>query len=134
MKPKEAIELLENLKVCRQAHLLFNIEKEAVDMAIEALKEQRPRGRWIDEGLMADGHPQHAFKCSEYENHEVCIPSDIPHYHFCSNCGSDNRKSGEDTPKEHEDKKTKKCPNCGSDLYEYCFMCCYEGKKVKRSD
>lgn len=24
----------------------------------------------------------------------------------------------------------KKCPNCGSDLYEYCFMCCYEGKKV----
>lgn len=26
--------------------------------------------------------------------------------------------------------ETKKCPICGSDLYEYCFMCCYEGKKV----
>ena len=40
MTREEAIELLENLKVCRQAHLLFNIEKEAVDMAIEALKGQ----------------------------------------------------------------------------------------------
>ena len=30
--------------------------------------------------------------------------------------------------------ETKKCPICGSDLYEYCFMCCYEGKKVKRND
>lgn len=27
--------------------------------------------------------------------------------------------------------ETKKCPVCGSDLHEYCFMCCYEGKKVK---
>lgn len=28
----------------------------------------------------------------------------------------------------------KKCPICGSDLYEYCFMCCYEGKKVRRNE
>lgn len=27
--------------------------------------------------------------------------------------------------------ETKKCPICGSDLYEYCFMCCYEGKKAR---
>ena len=44
MTNEKAIELLENLKVCKQAHTLFNIEKEAVDMAIEALK-QKPH--WI---------------------------------------------------------------------------------------
>lgn len=33
-----------------------------------------------------------------------------------------------------EEKEEKKCPICGSDLYEYCFMCCYEGEKVKRND
>lgn len=27
--------------------------------------------------------------------------------------------------------ETKKCPVCGNDLHEYCFMCCYEGKKVE---
>lgn len=37
--------------------------------------------------------------------------------------------------KEEIDKtETKKCPICGSDLYEYCFMCCYEGKKVMKSE
>jgi len=30
--------------------------------------------------------------------------------------------------------ETKKCPICGSDLYEYCFMCCYEGEVVKNND
>ena len=36
--------------------------------------------------------------------------------------------------KEEIDKtETKKCPICGSDLYEYCFMCCYEGEKVNRN-
>lgn len=45
MTREEAIELLENLKVCKQAHTLFNIEKEAVDMAIEALKEKDKRSK-----------------------------------------------------------------------------------------
>lgn len=30
--------------------------------------------------------------------------------------------------------ETKKCPVCGNDLYEYCFSCCYEGKKVKENE
>jgi len=36
----------------------------------------------------------------------------------------------EERPQSQEDKKTKKCPVCGNDLYEYCFSCCYEGEKV----
>ena len=39
-------------------------------------------------------------------------------------------KEGEEIDKT----ETKKCPICGSDLYEYCFMCCYEGEKVKSND
>ena len=30
--------------------------------------------------------------------------------------------------------ETKKCPICGSDLHEYCFMCCYEGEKVIKNN
>lgn len=30
--------------------------------------------------------------------------------------------------------ETKKCPICGSDLYEQCGMCCYEGEKVRKSE
>jgi hypothetical protein len=33
-----------------------------------------------------------------------------------------------------EEAEPKKCPICGNDLYEYCFMCCYEGKKVTKND
>jgi hypothetical protein len=30
--------------------------------------------------------------------------------------------------------ETKKCPICGSDLYEHCGMCCYEGEKVTKNE
>lgn len=52
---------------------------------------------------------------------------------FHSDC-DEHWKEGEDAPKSQEDNGTKKCPNCGSDLYEHCYMCCYEGEKVKRNE
>ena len=30
--------------------------------------------------------------------------------------------------------ETKKCPICGSDLYEQCGMCCYEGEEVRKNE
>lgn len=48
---------------------------------------------------------------------------------FHSEC-EEHWKEGEDAPKSQEDEGTKKCPICGSDLYEHCYMCCYEGEKV----
>lgn len=50
---------------------------------------ERPCGEWIDEGVMADGHPQSAFRCSECGFHVVTIPNETPN--FCEYCGSDNR-------------------------------------------
>ena len=35
---------------------------------------------------------------------------------------------------EGNETETKKCPCCGSDLYEYCFGCGYEGKKVDQNE
>ena len=66
------------------------ISDHALNKAIKAL--ERPRGEWIDEGIMADGHPHHAFRCSECESHIVRIPEETPN--FCEYCGS---KNGGDT-------------------------------------
>ena len=40
-------------------------------------------------------------------------------------------EEGDEEIESQEDKKTKKCPNCGSDLMEYCYICGYEGEEVK---
>lgn len=112
MTREEAIELLENLKVCRQAHTLFNIEKEAVDMAIEALQEneslartvneasellrkKRPHGEWID---LSDGWQEGTFRCSSCQMEFVLLegtPEDNE-YNFCPNCGASMKKEGDE--------------------------------------
>ena len=89
MTREEAIELLENLKVCRQAHTLFNIEKEAVDMAIEALKEQRPHGEWIEHRqFYSVGCFYSEYECSNCHD-DVWQKTE---WHFCPNCGADMRE------------------------------------------
>ena len=65
-------------------------EHEALNMAIEALKVDRPRGEWI----------VHDIVCRE----EICLPYECPNcgfrysrrFNFCSNCGSDNRERSEE--------------------------------------
>ena len=77
MTKEEAIYLLRNT-----AWLASSLEpvEEAVDMAIEALKE-RPKGKWIDEG---DPLTLRCSKCdyrvARYNN-----------TNYCPNCGADMR-------------------------------------------
>lgn len=90
MTREDAIEVLENLKVCKQAHTLFNIEKEAVDMAIEAMKEQRPHGEWT-----YTTHYARRFRvCS------VCkVEKEDDHasgWNYCQYCGASMKKEGEE--------------------------------------
>lgn len=60
---------------------------EALDMAIEALKEQRPHGEWT--------------KLTIYESTCSCCKNVIDRQmfvelpNFCPNCGADMRKEGE---------------------------------------
>lgn len=67
--------------------------KIAIDIAIEALKEQRPHGEWIttsniwaDDDLAAWGHYK---KCSCCHNQEKWRTP------FCPNCGADMRQKEE---------------------------------------
>lgn len=50
---------------------------EAVDMAIEALKEQRPRGEWIGNRF--------GIQCSECGLIRNAVPYEM---NFCPNCGA----------------------------------------------
>ena len=128
---------------------------EALGMAITALKEETicpilsddevkqpcikspcgfesPHGEWIDEGVMADGHSQHAFRCSKCGNHISRIPSNMPN--FCENCGAELETVGYWFPDWSESygkdgfrcsmcyrwtsEKEEKCHHCGARMKE----------------
>ena len=48
---------------------------------------KRKRGHWIDEGVYADGHNIHAYRCSECGGHILEYDADP----FCRWCGADMR-------------------------------------------
>lgn len=55
------------------------------------IKDERPRGEWVDEGQYAEGHNEHYYRCSECGGHIIKIRVDD----FCPNCGADMRKEAE---------------------------------------
>lgn len=81
-----------------QEHIHIHSKKEpftpyldkAFDMAIEALKEQRPHGEWIEHRRYNWGYYSE-YECSSCHD-EVWQKTE---WQFCPNCGSDNRKEGE---------------------------------------
>lgn len=78
-------EAIQQLKIMRQQYSHIRRQErewEAVDMAIEALRQEKPKGRWIEEGLMM-------WKCSE------CGLLSFSDSHFCSDCGADMRNNEE---------------------------------------
>lgn len=85
-------QILKDLWLTRDAR---NGLGEALDMAIEALKEQRPQGEWIDTGTIwtetDNGFEawETSYKCSECGN---LVREKKP---FCDECGADMRKEGE---------------------------------------
>lgn len=50
---------------------------------------QERKGHWIDEGVYAEGHSEHAFMCSKCEKNYIGYARDLK---WCPNCGSDNRE------------------------------------------
>ena len=46
------------------------------------------KGKWIDEGQYAEGHSEHAYYCSQCEEHYIGW---IGEFSFCPNCGADMR-------------------------------------------
>lgn len=56
-------------------------------MAIEALKDERPHGKWI-----IDGHHIRCDRCNEYICNTDREGNKIPD-NFCPNCGADMREA-----------------------------------------
>ena len=42
-------------------------------------------GQWIDEGWYAEGHSEHAYRCSECDEHYIGY---VGEYKYCPNCGT----------------------------------------------
>lgn len=58
-----------------------------VDVA-PTIEPKRKKGKWIDEGQYAEGHSEHAYYCSQCEEHYIGW---IGEFNFCPNCGVDMR-------------------------------------------
>lgn len=55
---------------------------------------QPKMGHWIDEGFYADGHSEHAYRCSECDEHYIGY---VGEYKYCPTCGSYNGDGKNDT-------------------------------------
>ena len=83
----DAIEILKDIQGNLEETRI--IERCAIDMAIEALKE-RPHGEWIDRS--DGGRIRYPF-WERYECSKCGAKSE--NTNFCPNCGADMRKEGE---------------------------------------
>lgn len=82
MTNKEAMQILEEMPIASNVH--FGEIAEALNLAIKALRNERPHGKWIDR----NGHTW----CSECRNDTIYLEGDRPlRTDFCPNCGADMR-------------------------------------------
>lgn len=58
---------------------------EAQKVAIKALDQQPKMGKWIDYGQYAEGHNEHAYRCSECDEHYIGY---VGEFKYCPNCGA----------------------------------------------
>lgn len=71
-----------------EAELGHSSENELVCQDIKELPPvtSKPKmGRWIDEGFYAEGHSEHAYRCSECDEHYIGYVGEFKH---CPNCGA----------------------------------------------
>lgn len=77
-------EAIKRLKSIRWEHATNPCpDREALDMAIEALKK-RPTGKWIEK---EDYNLDTYYECSEC-GADYCIEGDILIHKYCPNCGA----------------------------------------------
>ena len=56
---------------------------------LPSVEPERKTGKWIDEGWYAEGHSEHAYRCSECDEHYIGY---VGEYKHCPNCGADMRE------------------------------------------
>ena len=95
MTREEAIELIHDI----QTDAVYSIlpeEKEALDMAVSALSENK--GEWIE--VVTERFPNGEkrmwhYDCSVCSTGEPPCPINKEHWDFCPNCGADMRGGNE---------------------------------------
>lgn len=93
MTREEALPIMETFK----EYDLEPKEREALDKAIEALKEERPHGEWIENTRYKRKGKKFldCSRCHYGENGDIiCEVSKVPNY--CPNCGASMRKEGDE--------------------------------------
>ena len=78
----------------RHRHLIYDDDGVGYSVVrvdeIEQLPSVTPKqkvGKWIDDGWYAEGHSEHAYRCSECDEHYIGY---VGEYNYCPNCGSYN--------------------------------------------
>lgn len=135
MIPKDAIVLLKGIQ--KNLEETDFLGKCAIDMAIEALKEQRPHGKWIDKGEYAECSICGGCSGTQFDGVEpIPLKTD-----FCPNCGAsmsanDRQVTGK-LNSEIEKSKSKICPCiecCALDISEHCRKGCLDYQKWKEGE
>ena len=80
---------IEKLKLLRDNMNFVEVFEEALDMAIEVLRD-KPKGEWID-SRDTDTPWNDGFKCS------ACKSNSLIRYNFCPNCGKPMLKKDSET-------------------------------------
>lgn len=94
MTREKAIEILQALKFIVDFENYSDRVEIAIGMGIEALKEQRPHGEWVEKTGMRPPEDKGVKFCSncmnkqprDYITHKPIEPN------FCPNCGADMRE------------------------------------------
>jgi hypothetical protein len=97
----------EAIKVLLSDSATYKELEEAVSIAVEALKEQRPHGEWVfrnDNPLIPTGY----WECSKCKKGRLMVEEN-----FCPNCGSDNRPRKQGCCFADETCKENPCKDCG---------------------
>lgn len=81
-----AIDALSHM--CSEDENGITVSRANVNSVLKAMPPVTPKpkmGRWIDEGFYAEGHSEHAYRCSECDEHYIGYVGEFKH---CPNCGA----------------------------------------------
>ena len=63
----------------------LNIRLDEIIKKLPSVQPKQRTGWWIDEGLYAEGHSEHAYRCSKCDEHYIGY---VGEYKYCPNCGA----------------------------------------------
>lgn len=87
MTNKEAIKILEEMPIASIVH--FEEIAEAIEIAVEALKSERPKGKWVLKEPDYDDGGNNLYECTNCHHSDIHSGSiEVP---YCWYCGADMR-------------------------------------------